>query len=257
MSYQATTPRQHVVVLNSVRAAVDLLDKRGANYCDRPRFVLYEEMGWRKTLNFLQWGPEFRMHRRILQKSFSKTSVQIYHDLQEREAGILLGGIMKEPEAWETALRRFATAVVMKIGFGVSVETDGDPYIKIAEDASYALGHGGAPAGTLVDFFPFAKHLPNWLVRDRSLKFARDWRWAIRRLHDDPYAAAVTQKAPPYSLVKSLLDQRQEQRKYGASELLEEDIKGAAGAVFAAGQDMTWATLLVFVLCMVLHPEIQ
>jgi len=26
----------------------------------------------------------------------------------------------------------------------------------MAIDASYALGHGGAPAGTLVDFFPFS-----------------------------------------------------------------------------------------------------
>lgn len=33
---------QHVVVLNSVQAAVDLLDKRGANYSDRPRFTLFE-----------------------------------------------------------------------------------------------------------------------------------------------------------------------------------------------------------------------
>jgi hypothetical protein len=41
---------QRVIVLNSVEAAIDLLDKRGANYCDRPRFVLFEQMGWRGTL---------------------------------------------------------------------------------------------------------------------------------------------------------------------------------------------------------------
>ncbi len=34
---------QSIVVLNSVQAATDLLDKRGGNYCDRPRFVLFEE----------------------------------------------------------------------------------------------------------------------------------------------------------------------------------------------------------------------
>jgi hypothetical protein len=33
---------QPVIVLNSVQAAVDLLDKKGANFCDRPRFVLFE-----------------------------------------------------------------------------------------------------------------------------------------------------------------------------------------------------------------------
>jgi hypothetical protein len=41
---------QRVIVLNSVEAAVDLLDKRGAKYSDRPRFVLFEQMGWRGTL---------------------------------------------------------------------------------------------------------------------------------------------------------------------------------------------------------------
>ncbi|KAL3293198.1 cytochrome p450 [Colletotrichum asianum] len=248
---------QDVVVLNSVKAAVDLLDKRGANYCDRPRFVLFEEMGWKKTLTFLRWGPEFRMHRKILQKSFQKSNIQVYQDLQEREAKTLIEGILKQPEAWETALRRFATAIVMNIGFGVEVKSDNDPYIQMAIDASYALGHGGAPAGTLVDFFPFIKHLPDWLIRDRSLKFARDWRWAIRRIHDAPYAAVTAQKSPEHSLIKILLDQRQTQLKSGFSDLSEDDIKGAAGAVYAAGQDTTWSTLVVFVLNMVLHPEIQ
>lgn len=33
---------QPVIVLNSVKAASELLEKRGANYSDRPRFVLFE-----------------------------------------------------------------------------------------------------------------------------------------------------------------------------------------------------------------------
>ncbi|KAJ0289807.1 hypothetical protein COL154_002105 [Colletotrichum chrysophilum] len=33
---------QPIIVLNSVDAARDLLDRRGANYCDRPRFTLFE-----------------------------------------------------------------------------------------------------------------------------------------------------------------------------------------------------------------------
>ncbi len=31
-----------MVCLNSMQAATDLLDKRGSNYCDRPRFALFE-----------------------------------------------------------------------------------------------------------------------------------------------------------------------------------------------------------------------
>lgn len=33
---------QHMICLNTEKAAADLLDRRGANYCDRPRFTLFE-----------------------------------------------------------------------------------------------------------------------------------------------------------------------------------------------------------------------
>ncbi|KAM4065259.1 cytochrome p450 [Hirsutella rhossiliensis] len=248
---------QPVVVLNSVRTAVDLLDKRGANYCDRPRFVLFEVMGWGKTLTFLRWGPDFRMHRRILQKSFQKSSVVRYQPLQERETAILLKGILNSPAEWENALRRFATAVVLGIGFGINIDSDSDPFIQVAADASYALAHGGAPAGTPVDFFPFLKSMPR-CFHDRSLKFATDWRWAICNLHDKPFDAVLASEQRAQSLIKDMLDQRQLQLERGEQpELSNDDIKGAAGAVYAAGQDTTWSSLVVFILNMILHPQVQ
>lgn len=36
--------RQHIVVLNSLQTARDLLEKRSSVYSDRPRFVLLSEM---------------------------------------------------------------------------------------------------------------------------------------------------------------------------------------------------------------------
>ncbi|PNY29093.1 O-methylsterigmatocystin oxidoreductase [Tolypocladium capitatum] len=248
---------QPVVVLNSVRAAVDLLDKRGANHSDRPRFVLFEVMGWGKTLTFLRWGPDFRMHRRILQRSFQKSTIVQYQPLQERETALMLRGILNNPPEWENILRRFATAVVLGIGFGISIDGDDDPFIQIAADASYALGHGGAPAGTPVDFFPFLKSLPRWF-HDRSLKFATDWKWAICNLHDKPFEAVLASEKRAQSLIKDMLDQRQHQIEKGEKpELSHDDIKGAGGAVYAAGQDTTWSTLIVFILNMILHPEVQ
>jgi cytochrome P450 len=60
------------------------------------------------------------------------------------------------------------------------------------------------------------------------------------------------------SLIQKLLDQRQDQLDMGQVPDMDlDDIKGAAGAVFVAGQDTTWSTMVVFVLNMVLHPEVQ
>jgi hypothetical protein len=44
---------QPIVVLNSVKAAVDLLDKQGSNYSDRPRFVLLELYASLKPLSHM------------------------------------------------------------------------------------------------------------------------------------------------------------------------------------------------------------
>ncbi|CAK7271909.1 hypothetical protein SEPCBS119000_004847 [Sporothrix epigloea] len=251
---------QPVVVLNSARAAVDLLDKRGANYADRPRFVLFEIMGFKRTLTFLRAGPAFRLHRRILQKRFQKSAVAVDQPLQTKEMHHMLMGLLAKPFAWETVLRRFATAIVLGIGFGISIHTDNDPYVQIAEDASYALSHGGAPAGTPVDYFPSLRWLPSWMV-DRSLRFARTWRWAIRKLHDTPYHAIVTSTdgdaSQVSSLTHSLLAERQSQLRAGTEpEFSEDDIKGAAAAVYAAGQDTTWATLIVLILNMIRNPAV-
>ncbi|KAL7962608.1 cytochrome P450 [Trichoderma compactum] len=191
---------QPVIIPNSVQAVADLLDKRGANYCDRPRCVLFE------------MGLLFRLHRRTLQRSFQKSNIGQYRYLQEREAVALLRGIMDKPAEWEMALRRFSTAIALGVGF-------------VAEDASYALGHGGAPAGTPVDFFPLFRYLPGTRVQ---------------------------------SLVQDMIDQRESQVQQGqVPDVSEQDVKGAGAAVFAAAQDTTWSTLVVFILSMVLHPEVQ
>lgn len=32
--------------------------------------------------------------------------------------------------------------------------------------------------------------MPDWLVRDWPLRFAREWRWAIQKLHNVPFSVA-------------------------------------------------------------------
>ncbi|TBU27171.1 hypothetical protein BD311DRAFT_665895 [Dichomitus squalens] len=54
-----------VVVLNSVQAAFDLLDKRSANFSDRPRTPVTELIGWNCNFSLQQYGQSWRSHRRL------------------------------------------------------------------------------------------------------------------------------------------------------------------------------------------------
>ncbi|RBR06433.1 uncharacterized protein FIESC28_11056 [Fusarium coffeatum] len=226
------------IVLHSAELAKDILEKKGANFSDRPRFTLLEVMGWGKTLTFLPFGKCWQMHRKFLQTSFSNTSVRKWHELQRNEAHHTVKDIIETPDTWEKSLRRFAVAIVLQVSYGTKVTSDDDPYIRIANDAMYATGNGGVPANSVVDLVPLVRYLPDWLIRDWSLRFARQWQWAITKLHDVPFAAALAEHGCEQDWT---LD----------------DIKGAAGAVFIAGTDTTWATCVIFILNMVLHPEIQ
>ncbi|RGP73506.1 hypothetical protein FSPOR_2088 [Fusarium sporotrichioides] len=237
------------IVLHSAEIAKEILEKKGANFCDRPRFTLLEV--------------------KFLQTSFSNTNVRQWHNLQRIEAHRTVKALMARSDTWERSLRRFAVAVVLQVSYGTEVPSDDDPYIRIANDAMYATSNGGVPANSVVDLVPFGKgatylagvqrklanrlfpvrYLPDWLVNDWSLRFARQWRWAITKLHDMPFAAAQAERLLRLYEHNELHDKNQEWSL--------DDIKGAAGAVFIAGADTTWATCVIFILNMVLHPEIQ
>ncbi|ATZ52299.1 hypothetical protein BCIN_08g00560 [Botrytis cinerea B05.10] len=250
-----------VVVLNTVKAADELLSRKGANYCDRPRFVLFEVMGWGRTLTFLPWGSRFKAHRTHLQTAFTKTSVVQYREIQEHEARQALHTIAQRPDDWEIALRRFASAIVLRVAFGITLKNDDDEYIKIAADAINATGNGGSPGATVIDYFPFLGNLPRWLVPSRAITHARNWGYAIKRLHDVPFAAARKDfnegVAQSSSYVYPLLERyERKESQHLPNDFAMEDINGSAAAIFIAGSDTTFATTLVGILNLLLNPTV-
>lgn len=94
------------IVLNSVQAAVDLLDKRSSNYSDRAYFPIFETMGYAKSLIFMKYGKDFQLHRRMYQQYFGKNEGLQYRPLQAQEAYILAHNLVSKPEDRENHLVR-------------------------------------------------------------------------------------------------------------------------------------------------------
>ncbi|KAK0642229.1 cytochrome P450 [Cercophora newfieldiana] len=255
-----------IVVLNSVEAARDLLDKRGANFADRPRFVIFEVMGWGITLTFLRWSPRFKLHRKMLQQSFTQTACKAYRPVQVEEARRAAKAIISSPQNWEMLLRQFSTAVVLRIGFGIKIQEKDDPYVKMAIDVEEATGEGGVPAATLVDFYPLLRYLPNPLARLSSLllplEHARRTKSSIQQLHNAPWAAVEDSVRSGKNLQASFMNTHfgrylENEAAGRPNQASIADIKGAAGAISIAGGNTTWSTIMVCILNLLLHPEVQ
>ncbi|RDW60579.1 putative o-methylsterigmatocystin oxidoreductase [Coleophoma cylindrospora] len=252
---------QPIVVLNSVDACVDLLDKRGGNYSDRPRFVLLELLGWGMTLTWLRWGPKMQQHRKVLQSPFTKSRVAQYMKIQLKQTHQLIKGMVKNPSDWDLEIRRLALAIVASIGYGVDVSTNDHEWVKLSDDAGYVTSHAGTPGGSLVDRFPLARFLPDWIPANHRVKYAHENKYAIVDMHEIPYQKALREMEEGVnqpSFIHTLLEKYRSNEKKGLpNEFTLADIKGAAGAIIIAGSETTQTTLVVFMLMMMCNPEVQ
>lgn len=197
-----------------------------------------------------------------MQSSFTQSACKPYRPIQEQEARQAAKEILASPQDWDSLLRKFSTAVVLRIGFGLGVARKDDPYVKMAIDAEEATGKGGVPGASVVDFFPVLKYLPSWLLKLEVLEHAKTSKAYIQKLHDAPWDATEPEirsgEARLPSFMRTHLERYIEnEKRQKPNEATIADIKGAAGAISIAGGNTTWSTLMVCILNLLLHPEIQ
>ncbi|KAJ8520598.1 hypothetical protein ONZ45_g2648 [Pleurotus djamor] len=245
-----------IVVLNSLEAAVDLLEKRGAIYSDRPQMVVYDMMGWNPSLAFMPYGQRFKKHRSILQTHFTPEACIPYQEIQLQNVHLLVEGLMENQGNHDHLISRFTSSIAIRIAYGHQIRSDDDEYIAIANDAGAALRQGGA-GGTLVDLFPILKHFPSWFPGAYFAGVARKWNGAIKRMYNWPYESIQKQVAAgtaKFSFVASEIDANAG-RNMSEEEI--DDIKGAAANIFAGGTETSWSSITTFFLAMLLYPECQ
>ena len=97
-----------MIILNSSKAAVDLLDKRSSIYSERRGRVLAGEIiGWQKSLGFMPYGSRFREFRKYMNRSIgTRASVEKYAPLLERETAKLMARVTADPGSLAQYIRK-------------------------------------------------------------------------------------------------------------------------------------------------------
>jgi len=99
---------QDTIILNSSKAAFDLLDKRSAIYSNRPVLTMGGEMvGWNQILSLAQYGPRFREARKFVNRFVgTRASMDNFAPLQERETAKFLVRVMADPGSLVQQVRK-------------------------------------------------------------------------------------------------------------------------------------------------------
>ncbi|KAK7037967.1 cytochrome P450 [Favolaschia claudopus] len=246
---------QTVVVLNSLKVAVQMIDKKSSKY-DRPVFQMCGELiGWTQSMVMISTRtPQFRWTRKIFhQLAGSQGNVKRFHPLLNEEYRKFLQRLLETPEQFRAHINFITGAIALRITYGYTVRDETDPMLdlvnKVMDDFSQAI----IPGAFLVDLLPILKYIPTWIPGAGFQRKAKLWAKRRSEMFSKPFELVkeqVAQGTAQDSFVSLLLEQDLSQDEQGY-------LQWAAGSIYGGAADTTASTISTFFLQMVLHPEIQ
>ncbi|KZS98142.1 cytochrome P450 [Sistotremastrum niveocremeum HHB9708] len=249
---------KNVIVLNSYKAADDLLNKRGAIYSGRsPAPLMADYGGWYYNMVFVPMGDFMHGQRRILNHFFNASAVRKYSEVLTEKARSLARFTYSKPERFQGFNRLHVTATVLKIAYGFKVTSEDDPIMKEAEASITSGSFLGTPGTHPIDLFPILGKLPFWIWGRKFADGVKAMQQGAYNVGLKPFRFVKQQTAAgvaPPSMASELI----ESHSLPDGTIKDEEIIWAAIAhLYFAGSDTTVSAVDTFALAMMLHPQIQ
>ncbi|KAG2028344.1 cytochrome P450, partial [Suillus americanus] len=221
---------QVIVVIGSVEAAADIMEKEGGSLVDRPRSIAAGEM-LSKGMRILmaRSGDRFRRLRKAVHTHLQPKVAEAYQDMQRENAMIFILDMLNDPKNHQKHAQRYAASVILRVTYGKSVPTaNTDPEVvrihRVMEHFQVVM----RPGAYLVDRVPllrywpgYGKQLDEWHHEELEL-----YRHQLRRVESE-----VDQNKAGPSFTKTLLENAKEHQ------LSTDEMSYLAGSLFGAGSD--------------------
>ncbi|KDR69244.1 hypothetical protein GALMADRAFT_145643 [Galerina marginata CBS 339.88] len=244
------------VILNSLKAATDLLEKRSAKYSNRPQFTMVTElMGWKWVMSALQYGERWRERRRAFAKYFHANNSSQWRAPQMEFVRKMLPRFLDTPEDCLAITKHAVGGMALSIAYGLPIRSSNDPLLDLVERAVAAVSDAAVPGAFWVDIFPILKYVPEFFPGTGFMRKAKVWRKMQVDMRDMPFQQTIRNMvsgiAKPSFTSTSLqnLDESRDLRHQ------QEVIQDTAAVIFAGGADTTVSTIHTFFNAMLSFPE--
>ncbi|KAJ7827129.1 cytochrome P450 [Mycena olivaceomarginata] len=236
---------QGLVFLSSPEATMDLLDRKGSIYGDKPSLVA-----------FTRYGESSRRQRKLINQAFGIQVIPSYHPLIEAETHSFIRSLVADPSNYIDHTRRYAGGLTLSVIYGYEAVGNNDKFLNLGEECVDILSNRIASGGGIwpVDIFPSLKGLPTWAPGSGFLLKAAQWKAKMEEFVDHPYNfVKASMKTGSYvpSFCSVLLEDKEK-----CNTQFEFDLKWTANSMYSASMDTTITVFCHFLLAMVLHPEV-
>ncbi|KAH7337616.1 cytochrome P450 [Rhizoctonia solani] len=258
---------ENMIILNSVQAASDILEKRSATYSDRlcPPFgkdpTLFDLSD---NLAMLGCNDTWRHQRCMLNKWLNVRAVSQFDGLLEHQTTLLLQCLLSQsehPRPFEMVKQEFFFAMgsaMLKLGYGYQLESKDDRVFQEAQLVVTRIVKSLNPTAFAVNLFPFLTHAPSWFPGTGWKRIAREWREHKEKVYKSLYEWTKSQTAGTAepSVLGYLLQDEDLAPELGPEEI-EKRLKELSIGLYGGGTETSSGTLMKFVAAMVLNPEVQ
>ncbi|OAX35563.1 cytochrome P450 [Rhizopogon vinicolor AM-OR11-026] len=255
---------QGMIVINSPQVAENLLEKRSRIYSDRPYLATMEPYGWSFSFGFLGYNDEWRLRRRLFHQTFRSESALKFRPIQIRQARQLSANIIDDPEHYHSHFSTFTTSTMMSAVYGYESSARDDSLVQLVENAVHlGISVLTPERAAMVKAFPLLLKIPDWCWGSSIKREAQASTDRFKDMRDLPFQYVQKHMADSSfpgqsSMVAENLRRIEEQDSDETLKpMLQAAVKDTAAAAIAAAYESSTSTLMVFVLAMVLYPDVQ
>lgn len=243
-----------LIVLSSDKAVKDLLDKKSNMYSHRPEMYVGQSLcsGDLRVL-MMGYDARWRMCRKLIHTLLNVSAAKSYVPYQLLENKQMLYEMITQPERCMYNIRRYSNSLTTTMVLGWRSSTYEDKKMMQLFDgfSEFAELNQTGPAA-MVDFFPWIRHLPDFLLPVR--KKARELHSKEKELYRGHWLKAKEQTEDGTIMRCFGEDLVTAQKAEGFSD---DQAAYITGTLLEAGSDTTSSTLYAFIQAMLLYPEVQ
>ncbi|KAJ6508665.1 cytochrome P450 [Mycena sanguinolenta] len=245
------------LIINSLKATTDLLDKRATIYSERPSIPSIRLMGWEFSFSFMSHTDKWREHRRLFHQHFRRDAVASYNPVLLKKIHHMLHNLLTTPEDFLEHVEQLTTAIIMAMVYGYDIKSlHDDPIVHLQQESIKRLSESAIPGRFMVNVFPWLRHVPAWFPGAGFHQFFKDTVKLVGEMKQAPFDFVkqnMQSGSDRQSVLRELLEHNE---AHGGSVEREEDMKDIAGVAYAAAAETTTATLMVSVMALAMHPEV-
>ncbi|KAI6042970.1 cytochrome P450 [Pisolithus marmoratus] len=231
---------QAVIIMNSEKTARMLADGRSEIYSDRYQSPLNRMYGTDGTTPSLEYGKEWKIHRKLFHLSLRNDVIDEYNDLHLSYARDLARNLLRDSSKLFEHIDLYSGAILVELIYGQQVAGKDDLTFAMANGLAEMMSREmTADKMGLLKVVPFLRYLPSWFPGAGFKRTASQCRKMTAEFLELPFAIAkqrMEHGALPHCLISDMLNH---------------------GGWRKPGAEKSAAALKTIVLIMILYPDVQ